>query len=188
MKNKILLGLVTSSLLVAGLQAAKVGESGVGIEIGILKSDATSTVNGVSADGDISTTYQALRLGKYFDFGRLGATLAFVNEDGGTDGNYLALSYDYVFYNDGDFVPFVGAHMGYSRNEWSGRGISIDHNGFVYGLQAGLIYDFADEFEFEIGAKYSKTNVDGSASVPGYNISLDVENSMQYYMSVGYKF
>jgi hypothetical protein len=188
MKNKFFLGLTASALMVSTLSAAKVGQAGVGIEVGILKSGATAKVNGVSSDGDIDTTYQALRLGKYFDFGRIGASLAIVNEDGGTDGKNFGIAYDYVFYNDGEFVPFVGAHLGYSKNEWSGRSVSIDHNGAVYGVQAGLIYDAFEEFEIEIGAKYSKTNIDGSASFPGYQIDLEVDNTMQYYVSVGFKF
>jgi len=82
----------------------------------------------------------------------------------------------------------VGAHLGYSKNEWSGRSVSIDHNGAVYGVQAGLIYDAFEKFEIEICAKYSKTNIDGSASFPGYQIDLEVDNTMQYYVSVGFKF
>ena len=107
------------------LMAAKVGDIAIGFEFGGLNSNATSKVNGVSSDGDIDTTYEAIRLGKYFDFGRLGVAIGKVNKDGGTDGEYIGINYDYMFYNDSKFIPFVGGLVNYSKNTWEGNGISI---------------------------------------------------------------
>lgn len=184
MKKEILLA---SMMLMASTSAmaAKVGESGVGLEFGALKSNATSSVNGVKSDGDLSTTYEALRYGKYYDFGRVGVSVGLMNEDKGTDGKFIGASYDYVFYNDSQFVPFVGASLGYSWNE---ANYDIKHNGFTYGVEAGLVYELSKELDLELGARYSKANIDGSKVVSGTNVTVDVESVTQYYISLGYKF
>lgn len=182
--------LLASMLLIGSTSAmaAKVGESGIGLEYGALKSNAVSRVNGVTADGDLSTTYEALRVGRYFDFGRLGATVGKINEDGGTDGKYFGVNYDYMFYNEGKFVPFVGAVAAYSANTWKGSNMSIDHNGIQYGVEAGVIYDLSDKVEFELGARYLKSNVSGDVTVAGNKIEIEVDSVTQYYISLGYKF
>jgi len=184
MKRKIVL----ASMLVicsTSAMAAKVGEQGIGIEVGALKSNAVSRVNGVESNGDLSTTYEALRYGKYYDFGRVGASVGLMNEDKGTDGKFVALSYDYMFYNDSQIVPFVGAHMGYSWNE---ANYDIKHDGFVYGIGVGAVYEVSKEIDLEIGARYSKANIDGSKVVSGTNVTVEVDSTMQYYVSIGYKF
>lgn len=184
MKKEILLA---SMMLMAStsVMAAKVGEQGIGLEIGVLKSGATSSVNGVKSDGDLSTTYESLRYGKYYDFGRVGVQAGIMNEDKGTDGKFIGASYDYMFYGDSPVVPFVGASIGYSWNE---ANYNIEHNGFTYGVEAGLVYELSKELDLELGARYSKANIDGSKVVSGANVTVDVESVTQYYLSVGYKF
>lgn len=187
MKKEILLA---SMMLMASTSAmaAKVGESGISLEVGALNSNAVSRVNGVQSDGDIDTTYQALRFGEYFDYGRLGVTVGMVNEDGGTDGKYIGVNYDYMFYNGSQFVPFVGAVAAYSANTWKGSNLSIDHNGMQYGVEAGVVYDISDKVEVELGARYLKSNVSGDITVAGNKIELEVDSVTQYYISLGYKF
>jgi hypothetical protein len=184
MKRKIILA---SLLVICGTNAmaAKVGEQGIGIEVGALKSNAVSRVNGVESDGDLSSTYEALRYGKYYDFGRVGASVGLMNEDKGTDGKFVALSYDYMFYNDSQIIPFIGAHIGYSWNE---ANYDIKHDGVLYGVEAGGVYEVSKEIDLEIGARYSKANIDGSKVISGTNVTVEVDNTMQYYVSIGYKF
>lgn len=187
MKKSLLL----ASLLLIGstnIMAAKVGEVGVGLEYGVLNSDAVSRTNGVSADGDLDTTFQALRIGKYYDYGRLGASIGTVNKDAGTDGQFIGVSYDYMFYNDGKIIPFVGLTAAYSWNEWEGSGISIDHDGLQYGVEAGIVYELSGTIDLELGGRYLESNVDGTKTVGATTIELDVDSAVQYYISIGYKF
>ena len=167
------------------LMAAKVGEQGVGIEVGTLKSDATATVNGVSGEGDLDTSFQAIKFGKYYEFGRLGASVGMMNKDRGTDGYFVGGAYDYMFYNNSQFVPFVGASVGYS---WNKANYDIGHDGFIYGIEAGLVYEASKEIDLEIGARYFKTNIEGSKTVSGVPVKIDVDSTTHYYLSVSYKF
>ena len=183
------ISLFVAMLLIAGstsAMAAKVGEIGVSLEVGALKSDAFSRVNGGSkVDGDLSTTYQALRVGKYYDFGRIGASIGIMNEDKGTDGEFIGVNYDYMFYNENKLVPFVGANLSYSWNE---ANYDIEHNGMQYGIEAGAVYDISDKIELEFGARYLKSNVEGDKTVAGNKIEVEVDSVVQYYISLGYKF
>ncbi len=174
-----------AALIVSSAFAGKPGDVGVSLEFGGLKSDATAKVDGISSDGDIHTTYEALRAGKYFDFGRIGGSLGYINEDDGTDGKFVAINYDYMFYNKSQFTPFVGASVAYNWNE---ANYNIKHNGLTYGPEVGVVYDVTKEVELELGARYLKSNVDGSKNVSGHRVSLDVDSSVQYYMAIGYKF
>lgn len=185
MKKSLVCALIVGT---TSLMAAKVGDVGVGFEFGGLNSDATSKVNGVSSDGDIDTTYEAIRVGKYFDFGRLGLAVGKINKDKGTDGAYIGVNYDYMFYNDSKFIPFVGGVVAYNKNTWEGNGISIDHNGMQYGLETGVVYDLNDKFEIEAGARYLKSNVKGDTTVSGNKIELEVDSDIQYYLGLNYKF
>lgn len=184
MKKEILL---VSMMLMASTNAmaAKVGEQGIGIEVGALKSDAVSRVNGVESNGDLSTTYEALRYGKYYDFGRIGMSVGKMNEDKGTDGKFIGTNYDYMFYNDSALVSFIGASIGYS---WNTANYNINHNGFTYGVEAGVVYELSKELDLELGARYLKANIDGSKVVSGANVDVEVDSILQYYLAVGYKF
>ena len=175
-------------LTTTSVMAAKVGDTTIGIEFGALNSDATSKVNGVSYNGDIDTTYETLRLGKYYDFGRIGANIGIINKDSGTDGYFIGGAYDYMFYNESKLVPFVGATLSYSWNEWNGSGITVDQDGFQYGIEAGTVYDISDKIELEIGARYLESTVDGSTTSGGNKIDIEVDSVIQYYISLGYKF
>ncbi len=187
MKKEILL---VSIMLIGSTSAmaAKVGQSGVGLEYGALKSNAVSHVNGVTADADLSTTYEALRVGKYYDFGRIGASIGLMNEDKGTDGKFVGINYDYMFYNEGKFVPFVGASLSYSKNQAKATNYTVDHNGMQYGIEAGGVYELSDKVDLEVGARYLKSTVDGSTTVSGNVIAVEVDSVTQYYISLGYKF
>lgn len=178
---------VTSLLLLAcsSAFAGKPGDMAVGFEFGGLKSDASSYLDGVKSDGDISTTYEALRFGKYYDFGRLGVIAGFMNKDKGTDGKFVGVNYDYMFYNKSQFTPFIGASVSYSWNE---ANYDVKHDGWQYGPEIGIVYDLSNKVELEVGARYLGSNVDGSKTVLGHDVKVEVDSVVQYYMSVSYKF
>lgn len=178
---------IASLMLLIGSSAfaGKAGDTAIGFEFGGLKSDATSSVDGVSSDADISTTYEAIRAGKYYDFGRIGLNAGLINKDEGTDGKFIGVNYDYMFYNKSQFTPFIGASLAYNWNE---ANYDIKHDGWMFGPEVGVVYDISNKVELEIGARYLKSNVDGSKTVLGHDVKVDVDSSVQYYIAVGYKF
>lgn len=177
--------IVLFSILTASLMAAQVGEQGIKVEFGGLKTNATAKFNGTKQDADLSTTYEMISYGKYYDFGRVAVFGGIMNKDKGTDGKFMGIGYDYMFYNKSPFVPFIGANIAYSWNE---ANYDIKHNGLIYGVSTGLVYELTKDVDLEIGARYFKSSIDGSKTVNGAKVQLDVDDVVQYYLSVGYKF
>ncbi len=175
----LLLGFSTS------VMAAKVGETVVGLEFGASKINATTTVNGVTYDGDGSSTHEALSLGKYYSFGRVGVYGQIVNNN---DIKSAGLTYDYMFYNDSKFVPFIGVSAGYNWYTAEGAGLAVDTTNFTYGVQAGVVYELSKTVDLEGGARYIKTSTDDSGTVPANYILVPTESIVQYYLSLAYKF
>jgi len=181
-------GLLIAALLLGGsisLMAAKVGETVVGLEFGASKINATTTVNGVTYDGGGSTTHETLSIGKYYNFGRVSAYGQIMNKN---DGKAVGLSYDYMFYNDSAFVPFIGISAGYNWTTAEGAGLAVDTTNFTYGVQAGVVYELSKTVDLEGGVRYIKTSEDDSGTVPANYILVPTENIVQYYLSLGYKF
>jgi len=55
------------------------------------------------------------------------------------------------------FKPYLGAHIG-----WMGYtdDFAIEDNGLVYGGQAGIAWNVLNEVDFDLGYRYSVTNMD----------------------------
>jgi outer membrane protein W len=126
--------LVLASLLLMGTTAAmagKVGDTIVGAEFGAMHTSSTATAtnltSGASASesGSDNTTYEAIKLGKYYDYGRVGAALGHGNSKDGVDSNYIAVSYDYMFYNESKITPFIGASLSYAKATAKGDGFNV---------------------------------------------------------------
>lgn len=201
--------LIVASLLFVGssaLVAADINNSWfVGGEFGGMnieqKATVTATLGGVSASESLSdttkTTYEALKIGKYFEYGRVYGTLSKQNEKDDFSSYSLGLGYDYLFKNKSDFTPFIGLNASYTKakvdlpDELS----SLDKpKGFNYGLEAGLIYNMSKNLELEMGIRYMKSNIDDSSSdsvtyAPvNVSVKLEAENITQYYVGLNYKF
>ncbi|MFK5938890.1 MAG: hypothetical protein QM497_10900 [Sulfurimonas sp.] len=115
--------LVLASLLLMGSTAAmagKVGDTTIGAEFGAMHTSSTATATNLtsganaSESGSDNTTYEAIKLENYFDYGRVGLTLGHGNSKDGVDSNYIGMSYDYMFYNESKITPFVGASLSVS--------------------------------------------------------------------------
>jgi len=193
--------LVLASLLVIGstsAMAAKVGDTIIGVEFGGQHVSSTTTATNLttgvsaSASGSDNTTYEAIKVGKYIKYGRVGVTLGHGNSKNGVKSNYLGASYDYVFYNDSKFSPFIGAIVAYSKTTATGSGFTVNENGFSYGGEAGLTYDISSKFDLEIGARYLSSNASGddTQTISGtpVKVTVNVDNITQYYFGVNYKF
>lgn len=105
--------------------------------------------------------------------------------------NILA-SYDYLIPVNESSRFYVGAHAGYASLKGKGDASNLKMSGFAYGVQAGYIYDFTKNVEFEIGLNYTKYNVDKkySASALGHNakVKLEMKNSISTLVGFNYKF
>ena len=193
--------IILASMFVLGsslLSAAQVGDIGIGFEFGTLKSDATNKATnlgtGVSAngDGDVSTTYEALLIGKYFDFGRIGLALGYGNKKDDLTTTYFGVNYDYMFENKSKFTPFIGAIVSYSSSKYDDSLISLTETGYNYGFEAGTTFEISRHFDLEIGARYLWSTVEGDTTetIAGQKIKVevDVDSVQQIYFGIGYNF
>jgi len=195
--KKIILAtaLIASSSL---LSAAQVGDISMGIEFGTLKSDATAkaTIEGIGTFSDnsagVSTTYEALTVGKYFDFGRIGVGLGYGNKKDDVSTTYIGVNYDYMFYNKSTFTPFIGGILSYSSSKYDDDYVSITETGFSYGFEAGTTFEISKHFDLEIGARYLWSNVEGDTTETilgrDVKIKIDTDSIQQLYFGVGYNF
>jgi len=192
---------VLASLLLVGstgVMAANIGETVIGVEFGAMHTSSTGTATNLttnvsgSATSSDNTTYEALKFGKYFGFGRVGAMFGHGNSKDGVSSNYLGVSYDYMFYNQGKFTPFVGASLSYAKATATGDGFMVDETGFNYGGELGVIYDIAKNIELELGARFLASNMSGNdtQTISGnpIKVNIDIDNIQQYYFGVNYKF
>lgn len=203
--------LVVASLLFLGassvLVAAEAGnEWFIGGEFGgmNIKSKTSATVsfggNSVTESESDTTraTYEAFKVGKYFEYGRVYGSFGIQNEKDDFSSFSLGLGYDYLFKNKSNFTPFLGINASYSKAKIDDADIKemgLDKpKGFNYGLEAGLLYAMTKNIELEIGLRYMKSNVDKSATdnitFAPFSVSgkVESENITQYYLGLNYKF
>lgn len=141
-------------------------------------------------------TYEALKVGKYFEYGRVYGSLSKQNEKDDFSSYTLGLAYDYMFKNKSDFTPFLGVNASYTKAKIDGdiySELSLDKpKGFNYGIEAGFVYAMSKNMELEMGVRYMKSNIDESFSISdGTNsadIKIEAENITQYYLGLNYKF
>ena len=196
-KSFILMSLLlaSSSVLVAG----EMDNSWfIGGEFGAqnMKVKSTATILGVtdSATDTLDATYEAVKAGKYFEFGRVYGSLSKQNEKDDFTSYSFGLGYDYLFKNKSEFTPFVGVNASYTKGKVdieNARTLSLDKpKGFNYGLEAGLLYSMAKNMELEFGIRYMISNVDDTFNMttPAISLKLEGENITQYYLGLNYKF
>ena len=196
-KSFILMSLLlaSSSVLVAG----EMDNSWfIGGEFGTqnMKVKLTATILGVtdSATDTLDATYEAVKAGKYFEFGRVYGSLSKQNEKDDFTSYSFGLGYDYLFKNKSEFTPFVGVNASYTKGKVyteDARTLSLDKpKGFNYGLEAGLLYSMAKNMELEFGIRYMISNVDDTFNMttPAISAKLEGENITQYYLGLNYKF
>ncbi|QIR76616.1 outer membrane beta-barrel protein [Sulfurospirillum diekertiae] len=198
-----LLMIGTSSTLVAGEMG---NEWFVGGEFGGMsmhtKTSGSAYIpsQGLNTEGTyketINSTYEALKMGKYFEFGRIYGSLAYQNKKDDLTSYTFGLGYDYLFKNKSDFTPFIGVNASYSQAKWDVDGakeLSLDKpKGFNYGPEVGLLYSVTKNTELEIGVRYMISDVKDTFSAnDGINradIKLEAEKIIQYYVGLNYKF
>lgn len=198
--------LIVASLLMLGTSSALIAaETGnewfVGGEFGgmSIHTKTSGSENGVAIDDlkdTIDSTYEGIKVGKYFDFGRVYGNVSYQNKKDDLSSYTFGLGYDYLFKNKSGIIPFIGLNASYSIAKWDRDGaseLSVDKpKGFNYGPEAGLIYSVTRNTELEIGVRYMISDVKdtGSVDIAGdkINAKLESEKVIQYYIGLNYKF
>ena len=202
--------LIVASLLLVGssaLVAADMDNSWfVGGEFGGMNIDTkikgslivpSASINiDVEEKDTTKATYEALKVGKYFEYGRVYGTIGKQNKKDDFSSYSLGVGYDYMFKNKSDFTPFVGVNASYTKAKIDDEVIenfSLDKpKGFSYGIEAGFVYAATKNVELEMGVRYMKSNIDESFSISdgtnSANIKIEAENITQYYVGLNYKF
>ena len=159
----------------------------------------SGTVNGASIDDykeTINSTYEGVKVGKYFDFGRVYGNLSYQNQKDDLSSYTFGLGYDYLFKNKSALTPFIGLNASYSIAKYDtadAKTLSLDKpKGFNYGPEVGLLYAVTKNTELEVGVRYMISDVkdtgltnDGGDII---NAKLESEKIIQYYIGLNYKF
>ena len=203
--------LIVASLLMLGTSSALIAaETGnewfVGAEFGgmSIHTNTSGYANipskGFDLEGDgtytLNSTYEAIKVGKYFEFGRIYGNLAYQNEKEDLSSYTLGLGYDYLFKNKSGFTPFLGLNASYTKQKIDDadmKSISFDKpKGFNYGPEAGLLYSVTKNTEIEIGVRYLISDVKDTVSINNgtdtANMKFETEKVIQYYVGLNYKF
>ena len=178
--------------------AAKVGDTSVGIAFGGVSVDSTVTATNLttgssaSAENTDNTTYEAFRVEKYYDYGRMGIELGHLNKKDGATADYFGVEYAYMVYNESIFTPFLGVLADYKRSEITDSSSTIDKSSYDYGLEIGAVIAITKAIDLEIGGRYLRSTLSyediQTVAVDPIKTSMDVDNVMQYYFGVNYNF
>ena len=194
--------LLAASAVLADSNAWFVGGEFGGMSIhGKTSASASSSFSGYSfregsSSESIDTTYEALKVGKYFEYGRVYGSFASQNKKEDISSFTYGLAYDYLFRNASAITPFLGLTASYSTSKSDddrAKLLSIDKpKGFNYGVEAGLTYALGAHTELEIGARYLLSDVDDTFNYDDGTTNIHVksenEHFIQYYLGLNYKF
>ncbi len=169
------------------------GKSTASADIHISNGD---TVLGGSTSDTFNTTYEAIKIGTYFDYGRIYGSVAYQNETETMTSYTYGLGYDYLFKNKSNFTPFIGVNASYTVADIDddlAKELSLDKpKGFNYGAEAGVLYALTKNMELEVGVRYMISDIDDTSTFDesGTNVDLKMENDriVQYYLGLNYKF
>ena len=189
--------IVVASLLMMGssaLIAADMGNSWfMGTEFGgmDIKMKATASSGGTTASvtDTMNTTYESLKIGKYFDNSRMYTALNYQNKKDDFSSWTWGLGYNYLIKNSSSITPFIGANVSYIKGKVDDMPVLDKPAGFAAGVEAGFIYALSSKTELEAGIRYMNiSNVEDSASISGVSVKLEGKTATQYYLGINYKF
>lgn len=151
MVKKIVMVLLCAALGTS-VQAREISESQkfIGVEVSITE------VQGKEPGDDSNDQSYGLRVGAQNDQWR---TMFILNyfDSGKHNVEKLFLTVDYFFLktdmmDNYALQPYLGLNLGYMNFESDG---GIDADGFVYGLQGGVVLDVTEDIGLDIGYRYS---------------------------------
>ena len=162
--------------------------------------NGTATVNGVnysnlSSGVEERDTGFDLKVGVILNKShRLTANYSKYSFKQSIDMNTITANYDYLFVTSSKFTPFIGAHVGVLKADFSG----FNDTGSIYGIQGGSTYSLTENIEFEIGLSYSKLNSTaatptvsgtlGSVILTNASAYVKTDNMVKTYVGLNYKF
>lgn len=188
--------IVVASLVMMGsaLMAADMGNGWfMGTEFGgmDIKMKATASSGGTTASitDTMNTTYESIKVGKYFDNSRIYTALNYQNKKDDFSSWTWGLGYDYLIKNSSSITPFIGANVSYIKGKVDDMPVLDKPAGFAAGVEAGFIYALSSKAEIEAGVRYMNiSNVEDSASISGVSVKLEGKTATQYYLGLNYKF
>ena len=173
------------------LSASEIGDTQIGIELSTY-GQTTKVDDGTYSitDGDLSFG-RTLKVTNNFNFGRVGLYLGNAPKQENISTTYFELSYDYMYYTDGDFTPFAGLVIGATFADFDG----VDISGLNIGFQVGSEYKLSDNLELDFGFRYlssSATGLDDQSDLSTIPFIIDITeyetNAIaQYFISLNYK-
>lgn len=189
--------LILSSLLMmsgSALIAADMGNDWfIGTEVGgmniNLNLKATRGGETVSVTDAMDTTYEAIKIGKYFDNSRVYGIIDYQNVKDSLSSWAVGIGYDYLIKNSTCWTPFIGVNASYLKANIDEFPVLNKPAGFTAGIEAGLIYALGKNYEMELGARYINTS-DFEDSISFTNASAKIKGKTvsQYYLGLNYKF
>ena len=67
------------------------------------------------------------------------------------------------------FKPYLGGHIGWIKHTTD----DISESGMLYGGEVGIVWNVIDEVDFDLGYRYSVTNLDSVDSIDAMTIGLN---------------
>lgn len=173
--------IVLAAMLTSGLMAADSGLY-IGVDAGNTAMDVTVTNGSATSKQTIDGGSQTLKVGYYLDKNsRVAAAYQHINTSGSNSASAYLVGYDYMI-GEGDFKPFVGAILGYSKYSQS----NLTLNGALYGAQAGLNYAFMENFSVEAGYRYMASSADSQFTASTSKAEVDAIKN--WFIGANYKF
>jgi opacity protein-like surface antigen len=175
MLNKLLL----SSLLILTLSEAKDSFSSerlLGIEVGYAGLD---TEDNSGASSSVSNVEFGFRIGAQNQDWRT-TVIANMSNSKGHKIQKAMISFDKFVWqslykkDDIVFKPYLSGHIGYIKHTADGvTNAGIDEKGMLYGGGAGLVWNVLDEVDFDLGYRYSFTQLDTLDSLDAVTLGIN---------------
>jgi len=67
------------------------------------------------------------------------------------------------------FKPYIGGHIGWIKHTVD----ETTENGMLYGAEVGLVWNVLDEIDFDLGYRYSVTNLDSLDSLDAVTMGVN---------------
>jgi opacity protein-like surface antigen len=170
MLNKILL----SSLLILTLSEAKDSFSSerlLGIEVGYTGID---TKDAIGLDESVNSVEFGFRIGAQNRDWRTSLIANMTNSDGHKTQKAM-LSFDKFVWqslykkDDIVFKPYLSGHIGWIKHTAD----NLSENGMLYGGGLGLAWNVLDEVDFDLGYRYSVTQLDNLDSLDAVTLGVN---------------
>lgn len=155
--------LMGTTIFVNSVEAGgmSVGDKIIGVEVaaGKVEADTYGPFGEYNHIGD--DVEFGLRLGAQNDAWR---TLLILNyfDSSSDDQEYIKglATFDYLITKESDFKPFIGVNLGYINYTTSNPTGDDDDSGFLYGGQAGLLYNVTESIQVDLSYRYSFSSAD----------------------------